>query len=71
MALDHEHKLMPTYEYECMACHHTWETMQNIKDEPMKDCPECHQPEAKRLVSGGTGFQLQGKGWAADGYSRD
>lgn len=31
----------------------------------------CGKPEAKRLISGGTGFRLIGKGWASDGYSSD
>jgi putative FmdB family regulatory protein len=62
---------MPTYEYQCKACQHTWEADQSIKDDALKDCPECKEPEAKRLVSGGTGFQLQGKGWSSDGYCKD
>lgn len=62
---------MPTYEYQCKACQHTWEADQKITEPPLTDCPECKKPEAKRLISGGTGFQLQGKGWASDGYSND
>ena len=62
---------MPTYEYECKACHHAWEADQKITEPPLKDCPSCGEPEAKRLISGGTGFQLLGKGWYADGYSSD
>lgn len=57
-----------TYEYQCTHCGHHWEQEQRITDQPQRDCPECRQPSAKRLVSGGTGFVLQGSGWARDKY---
>lgn len=62
---------MPTYEYICKACQHTWEATQSIKDAPLEECPECGKPEAQRLISGGTGFRLLGGGWASEGYSSD
>jgi putative FmdB family regulatory protein len=61
---------MPTYEYQCKACGNTWEQDQKIKEPPVKDCPKCGEPKAKRLISGGTGFQLVGSGWASDGYTK-
>ena len=57
-----------TYEYVCMSCHHEWEAEQSISEKPLKDCPKCGQPEARRQVSGGAGFILKGGGWYADGY---
>lgn len=57
-----------TYEYVCLACHHEWEAEQSISSEPLKECPECHELRAKRMVSGGAGFILKGGGWYADGY---
>lgn len=57
-----------TYEYCCLNCDHTWEHEAKITDEPLKVCPKCGQETAKRLVSGGQGFQLQGNGWFKDGY---
>jgi putative FmdB family regulatory protein len=57
------------YEYACMSCEHTWEVEQRITDEPIKDCPECKQQTAKRLISSGTNFILKGDGWANTGYS--
>lgn len=59
---------MPTYEYECTSCKHQWEKDQSIKDPPVKKCPKCKKNTAKRLVSGGCGFILNGSGWAKDGY---
>jgi len=61
---------MPSYDYECEACGHHWEAMQGIKEEPLKECPECKAEKAKRLISGGSSFILKGAGWAVDGYSR-
>jgi len=60
---------MPTYEYACSSCHHEWEFEQSIKDDPIKECPACHQGTAKRQISRGTGFILKGSGWYADLYS--
>ena len=57
-----------TYEYTCLACHHEWEAEQSISERPLTECPSCHEPQAKRMVSGGAGFILKGGGWYADGY---
>ena len=57
-----------TYEYQCTECGHAWEQSQKISEPPEKKCPACGKEAAKRLISGGTGFQLKGGGWAADGY---
>jgi putative FmdB family regulatory protein len=32
---------MPTYEYACKRCGHTFEIVQSIKDDPLTVCPEC------------------------------
>jgi putative FmdB family regulatory protein len=60
---------MPTYEYLCEACEHAWEQDQGIKEPPLKDCPKCGEPKAKRLISN-TSFQLVGPRWGVDGYSK-
>ena len=59
---------MPTYEYQCQECHHEWEQEQRITDAPLKLCPKCQKPKAKRLISSGTAHVLKGDGWARDGY---
>jgi putative FmdB family regulatory protein len=32
---------MPTYEYRCRRCGHTFEIVQSMKDDPLKVCPVC------------------------------
>ena len=58
-----------TYEYLCEACGHAWEAQQPISAEPLKNCPNCSQPRAKRQISRGVGFILKGGGWYSDLYS--
>jgi len=60
---------MPTYEYQCGNCGHTWEAEQKITEPTIKECPECGKLTARRLVSGGLGHILKGPRWAKDKYS--
>lgn len=53
---------MPIYEYECQACEHKFDKLQKLSDTALVDCPECDQPELKKLVSA-AGFRLKGAGW--------
>ncbi|MCH9757229.1 MAG: zinc ribbon domain-containing protein [Gammaproteobacteria bacterium] len=53
---------MPIYEYQCNACHHTFDALQRMSDEPLKKCPECGQNTVDKLVSAAA-FQLKGTGW--------
>ena len=53
---------MPIYEYECGSCGHKMEKLQKISADPLKDCPDCQQPNLKKLVSA-AGFRLKGGGW--------
>ncbi len=59
---------MPTYEYLCEACGHTFEANQRITDEPLKNCPEC-DGSVKRLISNGN-FILKGSGWYLTDYAK-
>lgn len=56
-----------TYEYTCLNCEHCWEHQAKITDHPITKCPNCGEEKAKRLISGGTGFQLKGSGWFKTG----
>lgn len=59
---------MPTYEYLCESCGHTWDLLQKISEDPVTTCPACEKATAKRQISGGN-FILKGGGWYADLYS--
>jgi putative FmdB family regulatory protein len=53
---------MPTYEYECKSCSHSFEVFQSMSDPPLKICPECGK-EVRRLIFGGTGVIFKGSGF--------
>ena len=58
---------MPTYEYECEKCEITFEKFQNMKDDPIKKCPEC-DGTVKRLIGAGAGFIFKGSGFYITDY---
>ena len=53
---------MPIYEYQCNNCNHKIEVLQKISDDPLAQCPSCHQQKLKKLVSAAS-FRLKGSGW--------
>lgn len=53
---------MPIYEYSCANCHHQFDVLQKISDDPIKICPQCQYNSVTKLVSA-AGFQLKGTGW--------
>lgn len=61
---------MPIYEYECTSCHHHFDLIQRISETPAKQCPQCFQNTAIRLVSA-PGFQLKGSGWYATDFKNN
>ena len=58
---------MPIYEYQCTDCHHKFDLLQKLSEEPTRQCPECLKDTAIRLVSA-SGFQLKGTGWYATDF---
>lgn len=53
---------MPIYEYQCNGCEHKFETLQNISDAPLSECPQCGEAGLRKLVSV-VAFRLGGSGW--------
>lgn len=60
---------MPTYEYECITCKYTFEEFQQIREEPLKKCPECNG-QLRRLITGGAGIIFKGSGFYVTDYKR-
>lgn len=63
--------MSPTYEFKCSHCEAITEgffSMSSVPDEV--DCVSCKNP-AERVISGGSGFILEGTGWARDRYTGD
>ena len=59
---------MPTYDYRCRKCDHTWESFQSIKAEPEKKCPACGKKAAQRVIGAGAGILFRGSGFYLTDY---
>ncbi|GHV32430.1 hypothetical protein AGMMS4952_22780 [Spirochaetia bacterium] len=60
---------MPTYEYECKSCGHSFDAFQSMKDDPLKVCPHCGK-DVRRVINGGSGIIFKGSGFYATDNSR-
>src|SRR6476659_8756375 len=54
---------MPTYDYECDACGHTFELFQSISEPVQKKCPECKKLKLRRLFGTGAAVVFKGSGF--------
>lgn len=54
---------MPTYDYICDSCGHSFETVQRMSDPTLEVCPACGTPSLRRVISGGTGVIFKGSGF--------
>ncbi len=59
---------MPTYDYKCDACGHTFEQFQSITANPLKKCPDCGKSKLKRLMGTGAGLIFKGAGFYQTDY---
>lgn len=69
---------MPTYEYICSKCGHTFEMAQSIKANALTTCPKESCPKkpwgkgkVKRAVGGGAGLIFKGSGFYITDYRSD
>ncbi|MFA7419540.1 MAG: FmdB family zinc ribbon protein [Melioribacteraceae bacterium] len=58
---------MPTYDYKCLDCGHTFEHFQRITEEPLDQCPECFG-HVKRLIGAGSTPIFKGSGFYQTDY---
>ena len=62
---------MPTYDYKCEACGHSFEVFHSIKAKPIRKCPECKKLKVKRLIGTGGGIIFKGSGFYQTDYRSD
>ncbi len=61
---------MPTYQYECSACHHHMEAFQSMMEKRLSKCPQCGKNKLERLIGSGTGIIFKGKGFYETDYKK-
>lgn len=60
---------MPTYQYLCSNCPHTFEESEKITAEPQSRCPKCDQNSLRRGPGGGFAVSFKGTGFYATDYN--
>ncbi|MFT3685507.1 MAG: zinc ribbon domain-containing protein [Phycisphaerales bacterium] len=59
---------MPTYDYKCKSCGHTWELFQSMTAKHEKVCPSCGKKTAERLIGTGAALLFKGSGFYLTDY---
>lgn len=62
---------MPTYEYECAACGHSFDEFQQISDKHLRTCPKCGKRKLQRLIGAGAAVIFKGSGFYQTDYRSD
>ena len=60
---------MPTYEYRCLKCKKSFDSLQSIKAEPLSRCIYC-KGKVERLISSGAGLIFKGTGFYVTDYKK-
>lgn len=61
---------MPTYDYKCNACGHTFDELQSFSEAPLTKCPKCKKNKLERLFGGGGAIIFKGGGFYETDYRR-
>jgi putative FmdB family regulatory protein len=61
---------MPTYDYRCNACGHTFEELQSFSAPVLTKCPACKKNKLERLFGGGGAIIFKGSGFYETDYRR-
>ena len=61
---------MPTYDYSCSKCGHTFEVFEAISASTRKACPKCSRRTARRMIGAGAGLMFKGSGFYITDYGR-
>lgn len=61
---------MPTYDYRCSECGHTFEEFQAMSAELLTTCPKCGKGSLRRGLGGGAGMIFRGEGFYQTDYKQ-
>jgi len=59
---------VPTYDYSCDACDHSFEVFESIMAQPQSKCPKCKKKKLRRLFGAGAGLVFKGSGFYQTDY---
>jgi putative FmdB family regulatory protein len=59
---------MPTYDYECDSCEHSFELFQSISEPVKRKCPRCGRKSLRRLFGTGAAILFKGSGFYQTDY---
>jgi len=59
---------VPTYDYTCEACGHSFEEFQQMSDKPLRTCPQCRKRKLRRLIGAGAAVIFKGSGFYQTDY---
>ncbi len=62
---------MPTYEYQCRECGHSFDEYQPITADPLVVCPSCGKRALKRVMGTGGGLIFKGSGFYQTDYKKN
>jgi len=60
---------MPTYDYKCSKCEHTFERFHGINEKPEIKCPLCGE-KAEKMIGPGIGLIFKGSGFYITDYKK-
>ncbi|HHT9158655.1 MAG: FmdB family transcriptional regulator [Planctomycetes bacterium GWF2_39_10] len=59
---------MPTYDYKCNECDHSFELFQHITENPKRKCPACGKLKVVRVIGAGGAIIFKGSGFYQTDY---
>jgi putative FmdB family regulatory protein len=62
---------MPTYDYVCDGCGHSFEAFESIKADPQTTCPACKAETLRRRIGPGAAVIFKGSGFYQTDYRSD
>jgi putative FmdB family regulatory protein len=60
---------MPTYDYQCSSCDHSFEHFQTMSSDPLAECP-CCGGKLRRLIGPGGALIFKGTGFYQTDYCK-